>query len=407
MLKIFACSMLVCIVSHACSMLNYEIDFGVAAIQADKHNRMEDFYSIKNCNWPGHFPYFAVFDGHSGEKWGKHIAGTLANGLYEKIRTQIIQNWSEGTLRQQRTVPEQFTCLFRLAILLRYILIKYTPCARLLLGTVTEEQVRKAVHDAFLSYNRSLNAEVYRNMGSTACVSIFVDNVLYVANVGDSRAVLCDPIRDELAMTVDHTANNPQEIARINQGGTQNIRNGRLYGGYHGDLAVTRGFGDFEFAHYGLIAEPHIASLKVESDISLVMCSDGIWDLYTNHAVAELVHRRIRAKSSLQDIAQCLILSAASESQKQMTNMKTEKERRKKIMLENHNFPSFEPLKLIPVNTFPAAFPSKCRFPASPQPVHDDMTALVVRVSANPTNLVKRAGNHVVGVLHWVKSGLW
>jgi serine/threonine protein phosphatase PrpC len=125
---------------------------------------------------------------------------------------------------------------------------------------------------------------------------------LYVANVGDSRAIWCSPTRnsDELAITIDHTAKNAEEIKRV---GAHNIRKGRLYGSHPNEsLAVTRGFGNFEFTEYGLCTEPYIRSFKVEPDMSFIMCTDGIWDLYQNPAVAAFVYKRIQEKNSLQSI---------------------------------------------------------------------------------------------------------
>ena len=54
--------------------------------------------------------------------------------------------------------------------------------------------------------------------GCTANVALFYEDMLYVANLGDSRAVLC---RDNQAldMSYDHKPDNPNELARIKKAG--------------------------------------------------------------------------------------------------------------------------------------------------------------------------------------------
>lgn len=54
--------------------------------------------------------------------------------------------------------------------------------------------------------------------GCTANVALFYGDMLYVANLGDSRAVLC---RDNNAidMSYDHKPDNPNELTRIKKAG--------------------------------------------------------------------------------------------------------------------------------------------------------------------------------------------
>jgi serine/threonine protein phosphatase PrpC len=92
--------------------------------------------------------------------------------------------------------------------------------------------------------------------GATACVAVvrkeLNNNVVYVGNLGDSRAVLN---RNGKAhrLSKDHKATDPDEISRIkSQGGS--IMEGRVAGG----LAITRAFGDFTYKKYGVIASPYV-----------------------------------------------------------------------------------------------------------------------------------------------------
>ena len=77
--------------------------------------------------------------------------------------------------------------------------------------------------------------------GSTACVALLVDGMLHVANVGDSRAVLCDT-GEACALTHDHKPEtNARERARLTDAGAAVTTDGyiELRGG---DGEATGGF---------------------------------------------------------------------------------------------------------------------------------------------------------------------
>ena len=92
--------------------------------------------------------------------------------------------------------------------------------------------------------------------GSTACVAVVRKEgnhqVLYVANIGDSRAVLSRSGKAE-RVSIDDKADNQDEVARIKSTGGI-IIDSRV----GGVLAVTRAFGDHSLKKAGLIATPHI-----------------------------------------------------------------------------------------------------------------------------------------------------
>lgn len=119
-----------------------------------------------------------------------------------------------------------------------------------------------------------------RFSGST-CVSVLtIGNKLYIANVGDSRAILIKSIQDingaeseecsAIALTRDHKPDDPNEAERIIK------NNGRIdsYHDQHGNplgplrvwlknedipgLAMTRSFGDGTAHSVGCNAEPEM-----------------------------------------------------------------------------------------------------------------------------------------------------
>lgn len=135
----------------------------------------------------------------------------------------------------------------------------------------------KPIQDVFSKIDAELRLLDADGCGSTACCCVVRkegnSNVLYVANLGDTRAVLSKGGQAE-RLSVDHKCDNQEEVKRIKGGGgiILDMRVG-------GVLAVTRAFGDHSLRRSGLSAEPHIVKHTLRPvDKFLVIASDGIWD---------------------------------------------------------------------------------------------------------------------------------
>jgi serine/threonine protein phosphatase PrpC len=79
------------------------------------------------------------------------------------------------------------------------------------------------------------------NAGCTALIALIIKGVLYIANVGDSRAILCNK-SVAYDLSKDHKPDDPKEKARIESLGGM-INAGRV----NGSLNLSRALGDFEF----------------------------------------------------------------------------------------------------------------------------------------------------------------
>ena len=80
------------------------------------------------------------------------------------------------------------------------------------------------------------------------------NNVLYVSNAGDSRAVISTKNGRGIPLTEDHKPKHPKETQRIkNAGGF--VENGRV----NGSLALSRALGDFKFKNNPNITPDHQA----------------------------------------------------------------------------------------------------------------------------------------------------
>jgi protein phosphatase PTC1 len=139
----------------------------------------------------------------------------------------------------------------------------------------------------FLKIDKQLALLDSEHTGSTACVAVvrreINHNVLYVANVGDTRAVLSKNGQAQ-RLSVDHKATDPTEIERVKSLGGSIIDN-RVAGG----LAITRALGDHAFKTFGVTGQPYIVRHVLRPfDKYLIIATDGIWDTVSDEmAVAE------------------------------------------------------------------------------------------------------------------------
>jgi len=161
--------------------------------------------------------------------------------------------------------------------------------------------------------------------GTTAVFGVFVDKKLYVANIGDSRCVLCTKTADgyrAVAMSVDQKPENPEEKARILAAG------GRVetLPGAPGDdngpyrvwlrdvdvpgLAMSRSIGDQVSHSVGVISDPVIQVRTIEdSDLFVIWASDGVWEFISNDQAVKICLDSV-LKGDLAGAAKLLVAEA-------------------------------------------------------------------------------------------------
>jgi protein phosphatase PTC2/3 len=151
--------------------------------------------------------------------------------------------------------------------------------------------------------------------GSCAVVALIVGDVCYIANLGDSRAIMSGEGGTKVyPLTKDHKPNDPNERQRIERSGgriyqstAQISPDQQILGPFRilpGRLSVSRSFGDFEakIVEYGgnpevLISTPDIRAFKIHSDYEFIlMASDGIFDKLSNREVVQCVLAGIHQK---------------------------------------------------------------------------------------------------------------
>jgi len=164
-----------------------------------------------------------------------------------------------------------------------------------------EEDVGEVLRQAYVSVDQTLADNVDAGVSGTTAVTCFVrNNHIWIANAGDSRAVICrkKPKGGFTAvdLSVDQKPDTPAEMRRILQMGghvTPAGANGspsRVWHNLRG-LAMARSIGDHHAATVGVIAEPEITEYDVgEDDFGLIIASDGVWELLTSEQVTDIVY---------------------------------------------------------------------------------------------------------------------
>uniref|UniRef100_A0A7S1SDG9 PPM-type phosphatase domain-containing protein n=1 Tax=Alexandrium catenella TaxID=2925 RepID=A0A7S1SDG9_ALECA len=145
---------------------------------------------------------------------------------------------------------------------------------------------------------------------------------LWVANVGDSRAVLLAPGRGVLRETSDHKPSVASERQRVEECGCEMREQvfddglveqrvfikGKMYPG----IMMTRSLGDLVVKEKGIIATPEVVEWTLDScqGAVLVVASDGIWDFSESEEVGEAVLQERKAGRSLGQIGRDLVALA-------------------------------------------------------------------------------------------------
>jgi len=159
------------------------------------------------------------------------------------------------------------------------------------------DKIFDSLKQSFFIIDNDLKSSNITEIGSTGTVLLLtkekkqIENInkyiLYVANVGDTRAVLFNK-NNITRLTFDHRADNAMERNRIKNSGGYIINN-RV----NGKLMITRSFGDFEFKNIGVRCEPFISrtELQIEKEFPnyIVLATDGIWDVIKEKDMKELI----------------------------------------------------------------------------------------------------------------------
>lgn len=130
--------------------------------------------------------------------------------------------------------------------------------------------------------------------GTTALIAIMEGGKLTVANVGDSRGVMCDNKGNAIPLSFDHKPQQMRERKRIKEAGGFVTFNGVWR--VAGILATSRALGDYPLKDKKLvIADPDILTfdLKDHKPSFVILASDGLWDTFSNEEAVAYIKERL------------------------------------------------------------------------------------------------------------------
>ncbi|XP_039314941.1 protein phosphatase 1L isoform X3 [Solenopsis invicta] len=333
--------------------LNWELkqDY-IAAYAVQGHRaRMEDRFVVnEDMNNTG-VSLFAIFDGHGGEFAADYARDKLISNINKKVielknllagkafayQDELILNDSENkknnkndNKRDEKLLDRKksFRKVASTSLTDDYMkkaievtdpvlldkLESITPITREVRPcrsgekTVPKVDTMNYIEGNKINYGRLLTDEVLaadrllvetakKNMdvaGTTALIALLEDNKLIVANVGDSRGVMCDEKGNAIPLSFDHKPQQERERKRINKAGGLVTFNGVWR--VAGILATSRALGDYPLKDKKLvIANPDILTfdLNDHNPMFIILASDGLWDTFSNEEAVAFIKERI------------------------------------------------------------------------------------------------------------------
>ncbi|XP_010537477.1 PREDICTED: probable protein phosphatase 2C 8 [Tarenaya hassleriana] len=264
----------------------FDIEADVAEDKGSRHT-MEDAWVVlpdASLDFPGKLrcAHFAIYDGHGGR--------LAADFVQKHLHHNVL---SAGLPRELLDV----------------------------------KAAKKAILEGFRKADESLLQESasggWQDGATAVCVWI-LDQKVFIANIGDAKAVVArssttngsdSPSKESnflkaILLTREHKAIFPQERTRIQKAGGSISSNGRL----QGRLEVSRAFGDRQFKKLGVIATPDIHSFDItERELFMILGCDGLWGVFGPSDAVEFVQKLLKEGLTVSTISRRLVKEAVRE----------------------------------------------------------------------------------------------
>ncbi|GKU85618.1 hypothetical protein SLEP1_g260 [Rubroshorea leprosula] len=188
--------------------------------------------------------------------------------------------------------------------------------------TLADDPV-KAYSSAFMTMNQELhNSEIDDSMsGTTAITVLVIGDTLYVANVGDSRAVIAVKDGNQILaenLSYDQTPFRKDECERVKLCGARVLSVDQVEGlkdpeiqswgdeesqggdpprlwvqnGMYPGTAFTRSVGDSTAEKIGVVADPEVSTVQVTPNhLFFIIASDGVFEFLSSQAVVNMAAR--------------------------------------------------------------------------------------------------------------------
>ncbi|XP_054812249.1 protein phosphatase 2C and cyclic nucleotide-binding/kinase domain-containing protein isoform X2 [Prosopis cineraria] len=201
--------------------------------------------------------------------------------------------------------------------------VKRKLCENLLRNSKFRVDAVEACHAAFLATNSQLHADVLDDsMSGTTAITVLVrGRTIYVANSGDSRAVIAERRGNDVVavdLSMDQTPFRQDELERVRLCGARVLTLDQIEGlknpdvqcwgteegddgdpprlwvpnGMYPGTAFTRSIGDSVAETIGVVATPEIVVFELTPNHPFfVLASDGVFEFLSSQTVVEMVSK--------------------------------------------------------------------------------------------------------------------
>ncbi|VAI57739.1 unnamed protein product [Triticum turgidum subsp. durum] len=199
--------------------------------------------------------------------------------------------------------------------------VKRRLCENLLRDSRFRTDAVQALHSAFLATNSQLHADsLDDSMSGTTAITILVrGKTLYIANTGDSRALIAEKRGEYIIavdLSIDQTPYRTDEVERVKECGARVLTLDQIEGlknpdvqcwgneesddgdpprlwvenGMYPGTAFTRSIGDSVAESIGVVANPEIFILELSaSHPFFVIASDGVFEFLSSQTVVDMI----------------------------------------------------------------------------------------------------------------------
>nr|XP_040026406.1 protein phosphatase 1L-like [Gasterosteus aculeatus aculeatus] len=232
----------------------------VYSIQGRRDHMEDRFEVLTDIANKSHPSIFGIFDGHGGE-----VHAGLWGQVEVKQPSDVTVRYGGGPFeKKKKKAPPSY-------------------------GSILEQRILNG--DREIPETLSATSP---HAGTTCLVALLSDRELIVANVGDSRGVLCDKDGNAVALSHDHKPYQLKERKRIKRAGGFISFNGSWR--VQGILAMSRSLGDYPLKNLNVvIPDPDIMTFdmdKLQPEF-MILASDGLWDAFSNEEAVRFVRERL------------------------------------------------------------------------------------------------------------------
>jgi protein phosphatase 2C family protein 2/3 len=221
--------------------------------------------------------YMAIFDGHNGESLANELKETFHNRLFED--GELLTNTELTLIKQTQDFDNEFINVYR---------------------------TTKALDDS----------------GSCLLMSLLFDNKIYIANLGDSRAIISSK-GDLSLLSLEHNITLKREKDRILRLGGSIYFEANTLKVNPGGIIKTRTLGDIKYklgqfiSKEGLvISTPDVLCIEQNGNFDfIILGSDGLYEKLTNIRIATIVYEScLNFEESFEKLLDSIIRNITKEA---------------------------------------------------------------------------------------------